>query len=481
MRILLTKPYNPDPGNNAVPHPLGLMYLASYLRQKRKNKDDIRIYDMRLCPQKEADKRLKDILSEFKPQIIGISALTFEYKNMFEIGKIAKRTLEDSLVIAGGPHPTFYSEETLACPDIDYVIKHEGENSFLQLIESIENGTEPRNIKGVGFKKNGSTFINNEVEYISDIDCIPFPSWDLIEVEKYALFKRATMLQGRPYMTIYTSRGCPFSCIYCAKMLGKTFRGRSVENVIEEIEYIINNLGIREFEILDDCFNYNKDRAYRFFEEIIGRNLNIKLAFTAGLRLDLLDEELIPLMKKAGTILMAVAVETASPRIQKLIKKNLDLDKVQKIISTIAKNNIQMRGYFMLGFPTEKKEEMKSTVDLALKLPITHAGFFNVMPVKGSELGQMYEHLSGDVSEAAKFDFFTSTVNLSDEPAKTLFWIHKMAWIKFYFSRTQISFFLKTYRDRRIFYLFMFFLMWLRVSLKGISFNVIKKSRGQES
>ncbi len=450
MKILLIKPSNLNTMNNSISHPLGLMYLASFIRKERNNKDDIKIYDMRIYSSKNAEKKLLTLLSTFEPDIVGISSIIVEYRKMFKVARIAKSLLKNVIIIAGGPYPTAYPEETLECGDIDCIVRGEGEYTFYQLIEKIENGKGFRNVKGVGFKKDNSITLSPPSEFIKNIDHIPYPAWDLIEIEKYAQFKSRNALGRGRYMSVYTSRGCPFDCIYCHNIFGKEFRPRSVENVLGEIKYLIRNYHITEFEIIDDVFNFNKARASNFFNEIIRRKLNITLLFPNGLRVDLLDEDLLLLMKKAGVSSIVFAVESGSLRIQKLINKNLNLNKIKRLIPAAGNLHIYVTGFFMLGFPTETKEEMNMTVNFALKSHLPEAHFFITIPFKCTKLGNDYSQMREKLLHPDNFDYFQGSFNLSSESDRTLFWTQRMAYVRFYFSIRRFYYYYKSFPYSKI-------------------------------
>ncbi len=166
---------------------------------------------------------------------------------------------------------------------------------------------------------------------------------------------------------IFTSRGCPFGCIYCHNVFGKKFRARSAENVLDELSMLKREYNIGEIEIIDDCFNIDLSRAKEIARGIIDRKLDIAISFPNGIRADHMDKELVDLLKEAGTYRVYYAVETASPRLQKLIRKNVDLDRPKEIVDYTAAQGIMTCGFFMMGFPTETEEEIRMTIDYACR------------------------------------------------------------------------------------------------------------------
>ena len=188
-------------------------------------------------------------------------------------------------------------------------------------------------------------------------------------------------LKEKFYMPILTSRGCPHSCSFCGNrlFLGSRFRARSPENVVAEISFLNKEFRAKEFHIFDAVFNHNLDRAKAICRLIIESGLDISLSFPHGLRADMMDEELLVLLKRAGTYKLVYGIETASPRLQKETQKNLDLDRARRIIKDTSRQGIIVGGYFMLGFSGETEEEMKQTVDFAVRSDLDLAFFFKVI------------------------------------------------------------------------------------------------------
>ena len=433
-KILLVKTVKSPVSFLIVTPPLGLMYISSVLRQKG---HDIRILDMRLDRLKpeEVVKKFKD----FKPDIVGFSTLTLEANLMHRVAALLKKEDQRCKIIVGGPHSTSYPRETLSDKNIDFLVLGEGEQTAAELIEAIEHNRDFKDVRGIAFRYNGQLTLTPPRMPITDLDSLPFPAWDLIEMDKYFQCYRWALLYSylaRPYMPIFTSRGCPYHCIYCHNIFGKDFKARSPESVIAEIETLIKRYNIRDFEILDDCFNFDLPRAKRICDLIVEKRLDVKLALVNGVRGDIMDEELIYKLKKAGTYLIMYAIETASPHLQKFIKKYLNLEKIKQMISIAAKLGISTHGYFMLGFPTESKEEILQTIKFAVQTDLETATFFIANPFGGTELLKISKQLGKKVS--ANFDDYScdkTNLNLSEFEDKTLFALQRKAYRMFYLSR----------------------------------------------
>ena len=202
------------------------------------------------------------------------------------------------------------------------------------------------------------------------------PDWDAIDIGEYTKNYSFSEMNNSRYMPLFTSRGCPFKCNYCHNNFGKAFRFRSPKNVVDEIEILVKKYKVNRFEVFDDIFNFKKDRVLEICREIKSRNLKIKLAFPNAVRGDILDEEVIDALKMAGTDYLYFAIETATPSLQKKIKKHINLKRIKKNIDYAVKKRIYCGGFFMLGFPGETREQIMDTISFALDLKIHQAAFF---------------------------------------------------------------------------------------------------------
>jgi radical SAM superfamily enzyme YgiQ (UPF0313 family) len=470
MKLLLIKSGNTKSRSTGITPPLGLMYIASYVRTHRH--DDVRIFDIRL--HKQYLKDIENIISNYKPDIVGISALTLEAPAMFQIAHLVK-TIDKSIpIIVGGPHVSSVPEEVIQNDNIDIAVIGEGEITFKEILEAFEGERALETVDGICFRTdnerlttrfginiqgiyqnsnkklmstdtitidNRTTVIKtNDRKYLQELDTLPFPAWDLIEIKSYAVHRSMSNVGIRPYMVVFTSRGCPFRCTYCHNIFGKRFRARSVENVIREMETLITAYSIRDFEIIDDVSNFDKERLKAICNEIINRGWKIRLSFPNGVRTDLLDEETIYLLKRVGTAEMSIAVETASPRLQKLIKKNLNLEKVQKMIDVAAHAGIFLRGFFMIGFPTETEEELKATINFACKSKLHIAFFFVLNPFKGTEIIKQIQHAGKQLPNInlESFDYMANPFNPSTIDDKKFHKLYMWAYIRFYANPMRI-------------------------------------------
>ncbi len=431
MRVLLLRP------NSiiiATPVPLGLGYIAGSLRSRRG--DQVEIVDGRNLRWSLSAMRQK--IRDFRPDAIGISAINFEMKEAHELATAAKSECSVP-VIMGGPYASANREAVLNDENVDAAVIGEGENTVIELMDAIESGAEFSGIKGIIRREEGGPVFTGERELMDDLDSIE-PAWDLINPQAY--FKRKgrnsenIVKYDHRTLTVFTSRGCPYNCIFCHNVFGKKFRPRSPQAVLDEISMLSEKYGIRELEIVDDSFNLSLSRAKEICQGLIDRNLKLHIAVPNGLRGDRTDTDFLDLLQEAGFYRIAFAVESASPRLQKIIKKNIDLDKVKWSIEEVASRGMVATGYFIQGFPTETYDEMIMTGDWAASSDLHVASFFYLNPFPGTEVARMAEQSFTDV---AFRDYSTMSVNISAATNDELHRANKYAYRKFYLSPKRMA------------------------------------------
>jgi anaerobic magnesium-protoporphyrin IX monomethyl ester cyclase len=253
-----------------------------------------------------------------------------------------------------------------------------------------------------------------------------------VESEAYFDKNRPTIFyNSKKYMPIFSSRACPFKCSYCHHIFGKRFRGRSARNVLDELRELYHNHGIREFEFYDDCFNADKRRCKEILRLFASSEMeDATLQFPNGFRADILDDEIIELLGRARVFSISIGVESGSARIQKLIGKNVNLERLESSVAKVSRQGVLLHGFFMFGFPTETLPEMNQTIALAKRLEIDTASFFILNPFKGTELASN----TTDSLENREYDYFRVKHNLSHVSDKDLTSILRRAYAEFYFS-----------------------------------------------
>ena len=415
--------------------PMGIMYLAGYLRQQIK---DIEIKLINQKVKNDSPEDLVKTIYEFAPEIVGLSSSTVFAALIPEIVSKIKEVLPESWVVLGGPHASSVRKQALnECNGLDIVVPGEGEIAVKQVVESYPDKNALANISGLIWRDSSEEPIENPgpLPIEQDLDNLPFPAYDLINVEDYWKLQSMTPIPPRRYLSLVTSRGCPYQCMWCHSIFGKKIRFSSPERILEEINWLKNKYGVTEFEFLDDNFNFNRKRVFQFSDLVKSKNLKLKFSFPNAIRGDLVNEEEAEALCSMGTYMCSFALETGSPRMQKFTCKNLDIPKFLDGIEMMVKRGVYANGFCMMGFPTETEEELQMTIDIASNSMLHTASFFTVIPFPGTPL---FEWLKINRPEKLNnfnymnIDFAGAKINLTDLPDEVLFnYQRKANWVFF--------------------------------------------------
>jgi len=445
-RILFVKPPDSDVNILALDVPLGILYLSSFLKKNLGGRVSIDFIDLRL--EHEVRTPLAGKIRECSPNLIGISLLAFNQLFVERYIAMIRQMAPDAKIVIGGPDATYsYQEFLKQYPEIDAVVMWEGEVTFCNLVKTLMAGGNIENVKGIAFRQGDQIIVTEREAYIQDLDCLPFPDFGLIRFDRYWGEKMHPQMNGvladKKYTHIISSRGCPFNCIYCHKIFGKQLKKRSPENFVGEITWLNSAYGVREFHIVDDIFNFDRERMHAILNLIIEKGLDIKIAFPNALRADMLEPEDLLLLRKAGAYMVTFAVETASPRIQKIIRKNLNIEKVTENINYATSIGLIVKGFFMLGFPGETPEEINRTINFAVKSKLDLAHFFTVTPFPGTALRQLARETYPDWQDEAIYHYWPDKPFYQQATGYDLNRVQKLAYLKFYASPRTIKTFYK--------------------------------------
>jgi len=438
MKVLLMRPYS---SMVKAPPPLGLLYVASFIRNKN---HEVRVLDARV--KRSSDKDIARYLTEYRPEVVGISLLSVEAEAGHHLARIVKNLLPSCKVILGGPYPTSEPEDILRNECVDAGVVGEGEESFSELLNELSDGGIIPRLPGVISRDHGEQGFVMRTP-IKDVDSIPFPAYDLVDLKDY--FRRTTGFSQNVFqvkkrsLPMFTSRGCPYQCTYCHTIFGKAFRARSPENIIEEIRWLRKTYGVEEIDISDDTFNIKSDRVLRLCE-CLTNDSGILISFPNGIRADLMDRNLIRALKSAGTFRISYGIESGSPRIQKNMKKFLNLEKAAEVVRWTAEEGVITGGFFMLGFPDETREEMEETVNFACQNPFHFASFFYVIPFPRTFIyneairrGYTPEEIKAGL-HSHLIGYHKPWINLSSIDDRDFMKIKRRATRKFYLSTNRI-------------------------------------------
>lgn len=386
LRVLLLKPYQHEPNLMVYSPPLGLLSLISSIRE-RFNSDGIKRVEIRLVDLKVQHlpvEHVETLIAEFNPDVVGLSALNCEAGASRAIAALCKQLNPQIITVLGGPFALHRSEEILNSSQFDWVFDGPADYSFPEALYRLYSGADwGTDIKGFSYRcDNGQLQIATQQDKVQDLDALPRPAWDQIDFDQYAKKTRfGAMAKTDRYALLFTSRGCPYLCNYCHDIFTKKYVYQSVERVISDIEDLYENFGVTEFQIVDDIFNLHKPRLQAIMTEVQRRwPGKLHFSFPNGLRGDILDKKTIQALCEAGTYSATIAIETVTPRLQRLIEKDLNFEKAGWAISEFNRYNVVVAGFFMLGFPTETEQEIEDTINFALHSDLTLANFFTVTP-----------------------------------------------------------------------------------------------------
>ncbi|MEM5772161.1 MAG: radical SAM protein [Candidatus Aenigmatarchaeota archaeon] len=346
MKILFINPwFKKYKGDDAFP--LGLGYVATAAKQ---TSWEVKVLDCHI--EKIGTEKLKEEIKNYKPNVIGFTVMTPNFKTIIQLLNEIKN--KDTIYIAGGAHATFRPEETIN-NGFDIVVRGEGERTIIELLNAIEKNLSLKDIKGISFKENKKIIHNPDREFEMNLDSLKYPDRKLFPYKKYKI------------MSLITSRGCPYSCIYCAatKFWRGIVRFRTPENVLEELTEL-KNLGFKKLRFEDSTFTLNHEHVNKICDLIIKENLDFR--WSCESRADTLNKEILEKMQKAGCVLICIGVDSGSQKILDTTKRKMNLDSIIKAFSYTKELGIRTRAYITFGLPGETRESVLESISLLEKI-----------------------------------------------------------------------------------------------------------------
>ncbi|MCY3018568.1 MAG: radical SAM protein [Planctomycetota bacterium] len=409
--------------------PFGIAYLASILRQigvkSVLHDDNLKELD---------DAGMRDLFRRYKGEVraVGLTSVSTTLGQLARVSRIAKEELPDTPVIVGGPHARLLPDDIIAIPGVDVVFTSEADLT----IQDFARGRPLAEIGSILYRDGQRTVQNPPGEFVMDLDKIPFPAYDLFDITQYHTTKG--IAKRHPASYLITSRGCPHRCTFCSSKAlnptpSKTVRFRSAENVLGEIEYIVKDYGVRELFFSDDMFTGNTAHVTGVCEGLIRRKLDV--VWVAQTHVNSVNPEKLALMRRAGCHQLCFGVESGDPEIQKVIHKNLDLDRVRAAVRMTQEAGIDARCSFMFGNQHETPETMQRTIDFAKRLKLNFASFNIATPYPGTEL-RTWALENGYLAQPSyeRLDSTTYTMVTPSLPPGTVEYYCSKAFRSFYYS-----------------------------------------------
>jgi anaerobic magnesium-protoporphyrin IX monomethyl ester cyclase len=431
MKILLINPSQEKVyGIKMAPAypPLGVLYVGTALKR---DGHDVRFAD--IDAEGIDEKKFEQLFRQLDPDAVGISSVTPTFKDAIKWANISKR-IKDVPVVFGGIHVTITPQESIRHDSVYVVVLGEAEETARELFAELAKPAPVlERVKGIYFKKDGRAVATEKRPFINDLDSIPFPDRGLLMKPGAYMPPDADKL---PAMTMITSRGCPGSCTFCCTkhIFSKTFRMRSVANIIAEIEDLVKKSGIKEIHIADDIFTLNKKRALDFCGEIKRRGIDVHFQFMNGLRADCVDREILSALKGIGIKTVGYGVESGNDAILKRIKKNIPMDVTRKAFRLSKELGFETWAFLIFGLPGETEDTIKDTIAFTKEIDPDFAKFLILKPYPGSDV---YAELLKDNlilnTDYDNYGVYTEPVHRLPvlEPGKMLYW-QKKAFREFY-------------------------------------------------
>jgi radical SAM superfamily enzyme YgiQ (UPF0313 family) len=358
------------------PH-IGLGYLSSWLKKRGGGGAIIDALKDNLT-----NRAILEAMNKNDISIAGITCLSSYYSEAVELSQFLKK--HGIKVIIGGVHPTFMPYQTLLDSKADYVVCGEGEIALCKLLESDMDGSE--NIQGVyslnNLKDAGTPY--QKAEIVHNLDDLPYPDWEQMKPGDFPLAPHGVMANKFPIGLIMSSRGCPHSCKFCSSpnFYQNKVRFRSPENVVGEMLYLKEKFGVKEFQFSDDNLTMQRAHIEKICNLMLEKGLNTGWSCPNGIRADVIDDELIKLMRKAGFYYTNLGIESANNELLQNVNKKESIETIRNAIDIITRNGVECGGFFILGLPGETKVTIKNTIDFALQsnLDRAHFGLLSILP-----------------------------------------------------------------------------------------------------
>lgn len=400
--------------------PMSYIYLSAWLEKKGIPSGIVDVKRVKRPggrPIFSIEQTLEKILAEIesrRPKYIGFTCYTSDYNSIIEIGTLIKKRV-DAKIIVGGPHPTLRPEDFFVKGSpVDFVVKGEGEVTLSELIEKDSKSLGLDGVAGIMYKNGNSIVRTADRPYMADLGELPLPAYDKINMNFYAIpqqgLVRWLFLSGA---RIFTTRGCPYLCTFCANRAQKV-RNRPIRSVIDEIVFLKNNYAIDGFYINDDTFCIDRNRTFRFLEELKAQK-DLNMVWGMETRVNLVDEEMIAALKRAGCIQMDLGVESGSQEMLDRVKKGIRVEDVIRTFDICRRYRMRTFACFMVNMPGEDEKHINESIKLMKRIRSTLYGINITIPYIGTKIYEDYVKTKLNVKEYDKYLFDNSFKPLEDK------------------------------------------------------------------
>jgi magnesium-protoporphyrin IX monomethyl ester (oxidative) cyclase len=288
-------------------------------------------------------------------------------------------------IIAGGPEITLRWDHYANNTDISYLVIGEGEATIIDLLDALSGARDIASVKGIVWRDDRGISVKAEPQEIIDVETIPWPARHLLPMETYIKYRPGSLY---PAATILTSRACPFNCVFCSsvEIWGRQWRGRSAESVVDEIEFMVRQYGVKDIRIHDDNFCVQKKRVYRICDLIIERKLDILFNVVPGIMASIVDIPLLEKLRQAGLESLTIQLESGDRSVQDYISKKIDMERMHLIVSRAQELGMSVMTNVLLGFPIDTLQTMTNSVEKAIDIGFDFIGFYFVQPIANTRV-----------------------------------------------------------------------------------------------
>lgn len=367
---------------------LALGGLAAWVRQHGYATKIIDLHVENIYPADAVDR-----VREYDPTIVALTSKTLGWPAVIEIAQMVRSTVPNALIVVGGPHMSIYAKDSLSWECFDIAVVGDGEETFLEICDRVESGSSLDDVLGTVVRKKDGEVVQNPARPLpKDIDQYPMTAWDLLPVSDYHCL---TLL--KPFATMVTTRGCPWHCGYCSQVYSEKLRFRSVDLVVEEMEFLEKRYGVKEIVFFDETFTIGKKRMLKFSEEVQRRGLKVK--FNIRARVDTVDREVVRALKAAGLRSIHMGVEAGTDRLLKIMNKQITREQTERAYRICREEGVDTRGYFMIGYYDATPADVEGTIDFAAGLGLDWASFSVATALPATDLYRIAQergYVSGD-------------------------------------------------------------------------------------